>query len=161
MADSTTILDLISVGQANKEDTANALYDALSPAALWGRRASTCVGLTWGYYGGRFESAPIANATIMLGDATTNYLVAARSDGAVSVSSAATNWDDTDNYIRLYKIVTASSLVVSYEDHRQAIWPWDGSGGGGGDGVAAFYELDGSGSADLEYVDFEPTSLDY
>lgn len=52
MADSTTWLDTISASQAQKEVTANALMDAESPSAFFGRRASTCSLLTWGYYGG-------------------------------------------------------------------------------------------------------------
>jgi hypothetical protein len=52
MASSTTHLDLIAQSQASKEVTANALFDAGSPATLFGRRASLCSGLNWFYYGG-------------------------------------------------------------------------------------------------------------
>jgi hypothetical protein len=52
MANSSTNLDLISSGQASKEVTANAVFDAGSPATSFGRRASTTSGLTWGLYGG-------------------------------------------------------------------------------------------------------------
>ncbi|MEF8733277.1 MAG: hypothetical protein V5B40_15655 [Candidatus Accumulibacter meliphilus] len=52
MASSTTHLDLIAQSQSSKEVTANALFDAGSPATLFGRRASLCSGLNWFYYGG-------------------------------------------------------------------------------------------------------------
>lgn len=118
MADSATPLDLIDVGQANKEDLANELFDAASPAMLYGRHASECTGLTWGYYGGRYLSLPIDNDTLTLTGSTTCYIVAARVDGVVSFSVATTNWDLETDYIRLYKVVTGSSTVTSYEDHR-------------------------------------------
>lgn len=122
MADSTTNLDTISSSQAQKEVTANALFDAASPAMIYGRRASTTTALTWGYYGGRvgISGTPtaIANGTVALSASTTNYVVVARATGAVSVSTTTTNWNDSTNYIRLYQIVTGASSVTSYTDHR-------------------------------------------
>jgi hypothetical protein len=161
MADSATTLDLIAVGQAGKEDTANELFDALSPAALFGRRASTCTGLTWGYYGGRFESALIANGTITLTAASTNYLVAARADGTVSKSIATTNWDDEAAYIRLYKIVVGASTVTSYEDHRQSVWPWAGADAEGTGGTGGWFTLEDIPFASLVFLDTTPTEMDY
>ena len=52
MADSTTNLDSIVQGSGSQDLQANALYDAASQAMLYGRRASTTTGTTWGYYGG-------------------------------------------------------------------------------------------------------------
>jgi hypothetical protein len=119
MADSTTNLDLISVSQAQKEVTANALFDATSPASIYGRRASTTSLLTWGYYGGRFNSFLIANGTVSLTASQTNYIVASTADGSVSVSTSITNWNDSEgNYIRLYKVITGSTSITSFEDHR-------------------------------------------
>jgi len=122
MADSTTNLDLISSSQASKEVTANALFDASSPSALYGRRSSTTTALTWGYYGGRLLIAgvptAVANGTVVLTASNTNYVVANRATGAVSVSTATTNWNDTPNYMRLYQIVAGASTVTSYVDHR-------------------------------------------
>lgn len=135
MSDSTPTLDQLSTSSANIPTRLNESNDALSPSSLYGRRASTTTGLIWGYYGGRFASAPIANGTVTLTASTTNYVVAAVSGGAVSVSPAATNWNDPANYIRLYKIVGGASTVTSYEDHRQAIGA-AGSGGGAVTSVA-------------------------
>ena len=71
MASSTSNLDLISASQAAKEATANALFDAASPATLFARRQSTTSGLTWGYYGGiqynvGVGASVVANGTVAL-----------------------------------------------------------------------------------------------
>jgi hypothetical protein len=124
MANSTTNIDTISASQASKEVTANAYFDAASGATLFGRRASTSSALTWGYYGGNFVTSAgalsqIANGTVALTASQTNYIVASKSAGAVSTSTATTNWNDTANYHRLYSVVTGASSVTSYTDSRQ------------------------------------------
>lgn len=118
MADSTTNIDTISSSQSGKELTANAYFDAASPATVFGRRASTTSGLTWGYYGGRIGGTTVANGTVTLTASTTNYVVVNRATLAVSVSTATTNWNDTATYGRAHKVVTGTSTVSSYEDHR-------------------------------------------
>lgn len=135
MSDSTQNLDQITATAIQREATANALHDAGSPATLYGRRASTCTGLTWGYYGGRYGGTAVANGTVALTASTTNYVVANRSTGAVSVSTATTNWNDSTNYARAYKIVTGTGTVTSYEDHRAG--PLGTTAVGGGDMVLA------------------------
>lgn len=123
MADSTTHLDLITANQSGKEVTANALFDAASSATTYGRRASTCSGLTWGYYGGQIVQAngtvtSVANGTLSLTASSTNYIVASKASGAVSASTATTNWNDDGGYWRLYSIVTGTETVTSYADKR-------------------------------------------
>jgi hypothetical protein len=122
MSGSTSILDLIAAAQAAKEVTANALFDAGSPAVLYGRRASTTTALTWGYYGGMLNISgtptAVANGTLVLTASTTNYVVAHWTTGVVSVSTATTNWNNVAVYMRLYAIVTGASTVTSYTDHR-------------------------------------------
>jgi len=117
MSDSTTKLDLISQSQAQKEVTTNALHDAASPGMLFGRRASTTTGLTWGHYGGSILIAgtptAIANGTTALTASTTNY-VEATTTGTVSKNTSAF----TAGRIPLYTIVTGSATVTSYTDHR-------------------------------------------
>lgn len=97
MANSSTNLDLISASQASKEVTANALFDAGSPAACFGRRASTSSALTWGYYGGtvRINGVPtqIANGTLSLVASRTQQIEAglvASGGAAISGISQAT-----------------------------------------------------------------------
>lgn len=118
MSDSTTNLATLTAQTANNETRVNELVDALSPASVYGRDASTTTGLTWGYYGGRYGGASVANGTVALTGSATNYVVASRSTFAVSVSTSTTNWGNAADYLRLYSIVAGSATVTSYQDHR-------------------------------------------
>lgn len=119
MSNSTTNLDLVAQAQALKEITANALFDAGSPATLFGRRASLCSGLNWFYYGGMIlvdgVLTAIANnaAAITLAANTTNYIQTTR---AGVVTSNTTGF--TVGQIPLYVAVTGPSTVVSWTDNR-------------------------------------------
>jgi hypothetical protein len=117
MADSTSALDQLTAFTANNELRANETFDALSPAALYARRASTSTGLTWGFYGGRIDGTSIAAGTVTVSNAT-NYVVALKSTGAVSTSTTTTNWNNPALYRRLYQVVASGSQVTSYQDHR-------------------------------------------
>lgn len=124
MANSTTNVDSISQSQSGKEVTANAFFDAASQALLFGRRASTSSGLTWGYFGGNFVKSDgtmtqIANGTLALTASTTNYITVLKSTGVVYCSNTTTAWNDTWNYTRLYSVVTGASSVTSYTDARE------------------------------------------
>lgn len=132
MADSTTNLDTVSASQSSKEVTVNAALDAASPATLYGRRATTTTGLTWGFYGGKKLKADgtiasIANGTIALTDAATNYLYATDAGVVTKVTSAPAGWPAplASDATALYQIVTSGGAVTSYTDYRV-------SGGGGG-----------------------------
>lgn len=118
MADSTTNIPQVTEEQAQKATTVNQLIDACGPASVFARNAETCVGLTWGYLGGRWGGTSIANGTVTLTASSTNYVVFERSSGTVSVATTTTNWNDTATYGRLYKITAGSTTVSSYEDHR-------------------------------------------
>lgn len=131
MANSATNLDLIASSQASKEVTANALFDALSPGAIFGRRAVTTAALTWGYYGGSFVKADgsfitVANGTVALTASATNYVL--QTDGVVSsTTSMPSGWPTglvSGN--AMYSVVTGASAVTSYIDVRIG----GGSGGG-------------------------------
>jgi hypothetical protein len=117
MSNSTITYDSISSSQAQKEVTANAYFDAASPATLFGRRASTTSALTWGYYGGNINVdgvlTQIANGTVALTASTTNYVEATRA-GVVSKNTTAY----TAGSIPLYTIVTGTATVTSYTDYR-------------------------------------------
>ena len=118
MADSTTHIDGIVQGQGAQDLKANEYFDAASPAACYGRRASTSSGLTWGYYGGKLSLAGVitarANGTVSLSASSTTLLQADPSSGAVSAVSGAF----TPGYLPLYTVVTGPSTVTSYTDHR-------------------------------------------
>lgn len=122
MSGSSTNLDLLYAGQAGKEISVNALLDAASPATIFGRRASTCAGLTWGYYGGTMlvdgALTAIANGTLTLTASQTNYIQATRSG---VVSSNTTGF--TAGAIPLYTAITGASSVTSYTDHRAWVQP--------------------------------------
>ena len=118
MSDSTTNLATLTAQTANNETRVNELVDALSPASVYGRDASTTTGLTLGYYGGRYGGTSVANGTVALTGSTTNYIVASRSTYAVSVATSTTNWNNAADYLRLYSVVTGSATVTSYQDHR-------------------------------------------
>ena len=118
MSNSTTLLDTIATNQSNKEVVVNALLDAASPATLWGRHASACSGLTWGYYGGTYYEGgtanAVANGTVVLTASTTNYAYADATTGAVSVNTTGFPLGS----IPLYSIVTGTTTVTSYTDER-------------------------------------------
>lgn len=118
MSDSTANLDQVLPSQAQKETSVNAVFDAASPATTFGRRASTSVLLTFGYYGGRFNGTAVANGTIAVAASNTSYIVAHRTTLAVTVATTTTNWLDTATYGRMYKVVAGASSITSYEDHR-------------------------------------------
>lgn len=117
MSSSVTNLDLLTSSQRQKEISGNALWDAMSPSSIFGRRASTCVGLTWGYYGGALMVAGtptiIANGVLTLADNATNY-VEATTAGVVSSNTSGY----TGGRIRLYTVITVSGLVTTYTDYR-------------------------------------------
>lgn len=119
MADSTTHLAQIEMAQAQKEVTANGLFDAASASTFGGRRAEACTGLTWGYYGGRIGGVGVSNGTLTLTANVTNYVVASRATGLISLAAGSPNeWDDVGGYARLYAIVAGASTVSSYQDYR-------------------------------------------
>lgn len=124
MSNSTTTLDLISASQSAKEVTANALFDAYSPSANFGRRSSTTSGLTWGFYGATISVSgtptQIANGTIALTASATNYLYATSAGVVTKVTSAPSGWPGplASGAVALYQIVTGASSVTSYTDYR-------------------------------------------
>lgn len=125
MSNSTPTFDAISQSQGGKEVTANAYFDAASPATLFGRRQSTSSGMTWGYYGGNISVdgvlTQIANGTLTLAASTTNYIEATRA-GVVSSNTSgftAGRWP-------LYTAVTGASTVTSYTDYRLQSVPTTG-----------------------------------
>src|SRR5438045_2577825 len=101
MADYPTNLPLIDPSQAQKEVTANDLFDAMSPASVFGRNGATSIGLNWGYLGGNFAVAtvptPIANGTLTLAPSDTNY-IEVNASGVVSVNQTAFTGGSTPLY---------------------------------------------------------------
>lgn len=121
MADSSTNIDGIVQGQGSQDLAANAFFDAASPAALGGRRAATCSGLVWGYYGGKARIAgvvtAVANGTLSLSASATNYIEMHPDTGVVSKNTTAF----TPGYLPLYSVVAGAATVTSWVDQR-ASW---------------------------------------
>lgn len=117
MSDSTSLLTQLTASQAGKEATVNALMNAVSIASPFARRQSAS-GLSWDYYGlSRWhinETATTkANTSLTLTASSTRYVSA---DRALGVTDNATKFPAAG--LALYKIVTGTATVTSYEDHR-------------------------------------------
>lgn len=128
MANSDSNLDLVSSSQAAKEITANALFDAMSANAIFGRRALTTAALTWGYFGGTFQKPDlsliqVANGTIALTASATNYLYVDSAGAVQKATSAPSGWPGplSSDEIALYEIVTGTGGVTSYTDYRTRV----------------------------------------
>lgn len=149
MSNSTTLLDLIAQSQSSKEVTANALFDAGSPATLFGRRASLCSGLNWFYYGGVMlvdgVLTAISNnaAALVLSASATNYIEATRA-GVVSKNTVGF----TGGAIPLYTVVTGAASVTSYTDNRAWVAPGYLPGNGSVAVTAADVDLTAAANAD-------------
>ena len=111
-------LQQLSASQVNPEAIINENFEALDHVGVFGKAHATSTGLTWGYNGGRWGGTAITAGTVTLTNAATNYVVVLRSTGAVSVSTATTNWNNTALYARLYQLTTAGSVVTATQDHR-------------------------------------------
>lgn len=103
---------------ASPEVQTNENFETIDYSSVYGKRQPVTTALTWGYYGGRWGGFSVAAGTLTLTNAATNYIVVQRSDGAISVSTSSTNWDNTQAYARVYKLTTAGSVVTATEDHR-------------------------------------------
>lgn len=117
MADSTTKLQQLTSAQPGKEITVNELLAALSIASLLARRQSSS-GLSWDYYGiDRWHinatATTKANTSLTLTASSTRYVAA---DRALAVTDNATAFPA--DKLALYKVVTGTATVTSYEDHR-------------------------------------------
>lgn len=121
--------------QSLAEVVVNRNFEALEHQSVYGQRQSAHSGLTWAYYGGRWGGTSVADGTLSLTNAATNYVVVNKSTAAISVSTATTNWNDSTNYARVYKLTTAGSVVTAVEDHRAG--PSGVHYGGGSAGTTA------------------------
>lgn len=108
----------LSASQVSPEVPINENFEALDHKAVYGKNHPTTSGLTWGYQGGRWGGIAITAATVALTNAATNYVVVDRSTGAISVSTATTNWNNPSLYGRVYQLTTAGSVVTATQDHR-------------------------------------------
>jgi hypothetical protein len=139
-----TTLQTVTAEQVNKETPFAENFDSLSAAAIYAKRHPVTAGLVWGFYGGLYNGNTIADGTVTLTDAATNYVVVLRSTGVVSTSTSSAN-SVNPLYAKLYTLTTAGSVVTAEVDSR-----WDANGlffssGGGGGAVATDVIWDAAG----------------
>jgi hypothetical protein len=115
-------MQTIASNQASPEIPINENFETLGHMAVYGKAQAATTALTWGYYGGRWNGFSVAAGTLTLTNAATNYVVVLRDTGAISVSSSATNWGNTAEYARVYRLTTAGSVVTATEDHRAGLF---------------------------------------
>lgn len=117
--------------QADPQVPVNENFTAVEHIAVYGKDATHTSGLTWGYLGGRWGGFAIVAGTVVLMANATSYVVVERATGALSVSTATANWNNTAAYARVYKLTTGPATVTAVEDWRA------GEGGvhGGGSGA--------------------------
>lgn len=127
---SSTNLDQLDFGVADKEVIVNENFSVVSVAAQFGRHGSLCAALTWAYYGGTINVAGtptvIADGTLSLTDNATCY-VKRTSAGVVSfVTSAPSGWPGplAGGDIAIATVTTSGGAVTGEVDHRT------GAGGG-------------------------------
>lgn len=104
--------------QDSPEILVNENFQALEHMAVYAKDATTTVGLTWGYIGGRWGGFVITAGTLTLAANNTLYVTVDRATGAVSVSSSDAAWADLGAHARVYKLETGAATVTSVEDHR-------------------------------------------
>lgn len=111
MSDYSSPFGSIAVGQGDQVTKANALFDAASPAAMYGRNNATCTGLTWGYHGGKISIngviTYVASGTVTLAASSTNYIEATPGTGVVSSNTSGF----TAGRIPLYTVTTGASTT--------------------------------------------------
>lgn len=120
MADSTSHLadDDIVQGEGAQDLTANALFDAASPAMTGARRMSQTSGTNFAQFGGKVRISgavsQLANAALTLTVSSTNYVEMHPDTGAISKNTTGF----TPGCMPLYTLVVGASSITSYTDHR-------------------------------------------
>lgn len=110
------------ISSASPEVPMNQLADDLEWATVYSYRHEDSDGTTWAYWGGRWSGFSITEDELTLTNAADNYIVVQRSDGAISTSTATTNWNNTAAYARVYKVTMAGGVVTVVEDHRAGLY---------------------------------------
>lgn len=130
--------------QDSPEIPVNENFDALSHMAVYAKDATTTVGLTWGYLGGRWGGFAVTAGTLTLPASSTLYVTVSRASGVISASTSDGAWQNVQDNARAYKLVTGVATVTGIEDHR--------AGFGGVHGITATPE-GGEGTSVAPVVD--------
>lgn len=118
MSDLSTPLGTISIGSGDQTSKANALWNAVSPAAVYGLNGATTSGLTLGLHGGKVPIhgvvTTVADYTGSMTVSSTNYVQAHPDTGVISSNTTGF----TPGYIRIGQAVTSSSAITNWVDYR-------------------------------------------
>lgn len=118
MADSSTPFGDIAIGQGDQVLKANGLFDAVSPAAVYGRDYGNTTGLVLALHGGKVSVngavTVIADYTVTLAASTTSYVEANPMTGAVSKNTSGY----TAGYWRIGRAVTGTASITAWYDDR-------------------------------------------
>lgn len=123
MSDSTTLLRQLTTAQSAKETLVNALFDAASPATLFGIDHVGTSGLTLSMFGGNVlvggTVTTVANqASLALTNSATNY-IEFDPTGTATTSGIRLNTSGwTAGYVPLWSIVTSGGGISTYADER-------------------------------------------
>ena len=115
------MLQQLTPTQKSPEIPINESFDALGCMAVFGRRHAAESGVTWGYHGGTWGGITVADGTVTMNSGATNYLVAHRVTGAVSVATTTLDWNNTTTYARLHVVVMAGSVISVVTDCRSGL----------------------------------------
>ena len=109
----------ISSTQASAEVPINENFALLEFLQVYGKKASTTSGRVWSYWGGRWGGVVVADTTLaQFAQNSTNYLVVEYTTGLLTASTDNTNWNNSANYARVYKLTTGANTITAIEDHR-------------------------------------------
>jgi hypothetical protein len=109
-----------AAADSGPEQVVNENFFSLQHLAVYARDPRTTELLTWGYQAGSglWAGFSVTAGTLSLTASADNYIVVARASGVISVSTTDTNWNNVDDYARVYKVVAGTTTVTSFEDHR-------------------------------------------
>lgn len=135
-----TVPQAISPSQVNKETPISEDIGASRHQTVYAYREATSAGLTFGYHAGRWGGFSVDADTLTLTASQTNYIVVARATGVISTSTSNTNWNNSTDYARVYRVATDGSgitnLYGSDFDYRAGPGGVHGQASGGGGGGA-------------------------
>lgn len=130
----------IDPAQANKETPIQEDFRAIEFSGVFGRRDAGISGLTFAWHGGIWGGFTIADDDQAVTNSATNYMVVAVADGAVTWATSTTNWNNSTDYRRCYRVVAAGGVITTIDDYRGG--PGGSHFGGGAGGGVSFAPLD-------------------
>jgi hypothetical protein len=144
---STTYPQTIDPAQANKETPLQEDQRAVEFASVLGYKPEGSSGLVFCYHGGIWGGLSIAADDVTATNTATNYVVVNRSTGVVSIATSTTNWNNTTDYARMYRLVASGGVLTNVGGDD-----WDYRGGAGG-----AHGGGGGSASDASGVTYTPT----